>query len=498
MSVILIGSFIFGSLLAGFVVGRLMGRLGASAKHVEQTHQLERELAVLRDRLQHQEARALEVVQETADLETSLDDAKARLSMVASDLAASRAREEGVARELAEARSLLTSAHARLASRDVELAEARDSGSRLEAALEVEQRAAGQRLVDAERARDLVRLEIETLAQRMLEENGQALLQRSQASLEGLLNPLKERLQAFEGKVEKAYGDDSRDRTTLLERLRQMQETQGKLHADAEALTRALSGQSKAQGDWGEMVLERLLETAGLQEGREYELQVSSTGEDGQTLRPDVVISLPQGRAIVVDAKCSLTAFLAATRAESESVQAQALSAHLESIRSHVKRLGAKRYQELIGDRTLDVVLMFVPNEAAFHAALTQDLGLYEQAFRQGVVVCSPTTLLAALQLVGHVWRSEKQNTHARQIAEEAGRMLEKLAAFALDLDQVGARLDQAGQSWKDARARLSTGRGNVVSRAKKVLELGARMPRPEKLTALLEIDSGDEEGLGL
>jgi DNA recombination protein RmuC len=389
----------------------------------------------------------------------------------------------------------------RAAELEAALAEQREKATRLlaertrlEADLDAERRAAAERAAEAERAKQAVRAEIEVLAGRLLEEKGKAMLERSREGLQALLGPLGEKLRAFEAKVEKTYDQENRDRASLLQSLQLLQATQAKLHEDARSLARALTGESKAQGDWGELVLERVLETAGLTEGREYELQVSHTDEEGGRKRPDALVYLPGDRAIVVDAKCSLTAFVESMRAVDEDVREAALERHLASLRAHVKALAGKSYQDVLRQRTLDIVLLFVPNEAAFHAAISRDAGLYEEAFRQGVVLCSPTTLLAALQLIGHVWRSEKQNVNAQRIAEEAGRLLEKLSAFVGDLDGVGTRLTQAQEAFATARAKLATGRGNVLKKAADIAKLGARV-KGDKVHALLVEAGGEEAG---
>ncbi len=349
--------------------------------------------------------------------------------------------------------------------------------------------------LSGERAEGRLRAEVELLAGRLLDERGKAMLDRSHERLRFLLDPVAEKLKAFEAKVEKVYGDDRSDRAALREQLRLLQETQARLHEDAGNLARALTGDSKAQGDWGELILERVLETAGLTEGREFDLQLSRTDEDGCRKRPDAVVYLPANRAVIVDAKCSLTAFVEAMRAPEGDEREAALDRHLGSVRRHVKELAAKDYQDLLRQRTLDIVLLFVPNEAAFHAAIAREAGLYEEAFRQGVVLCSPTTLLAALRLIAHVWRSEKQNVNAQRIAAEAGKLLEKLGAFVDDLDQVGARLDQAKGAFQDARSKLATGRGNVMKRAADIQRLGARV-KPDRVESLTSegCEGGDEE----
>jgi DNA recombination protein RmuC len=344
-----------------------------------------------------------------------------------------------------------------------------------------------------ERGQERLRSEVELLAGRLLDEKGKAMLDRSHERLRFLLDPVAEKLRSFEAKVEKAYGDDRTDRAALREQLRMLGETQKRLHEDAESLARALTGDSKAQGDWGELILEKILETAGLTEGRDYDLQLSRTDADGGRKRPDAVVYLPENRAIIVDAKCSLTAFVEAMREPEGDEREAALDRHLGSVRKHVKELAAKEYQDVLRQRTLDIVLLFVPNEPAFHAAIAREPGLYEEAFRQGVVLCSPTTLLAALRLIAHVWRSEKQNANAQRIAEEAGKLLEKLGSFVEDLDAVGQRLDQAKDAWQGAKGKLSTGRGNVLKKAADLQRLGARV-KPGRAESLLnETDEDDD-----
>jgi DNA recombination protein RmuC len=371
---------------------------------------------------------------------------------------------------------------------------------RLAAELEAERRAARERQAEAARTRDAVRAEVEQLAGRVLDEKGQALVERSQEGMRALLAPVGEKLRAFEERIERTYGEEGRDRASLLRQLELLQQAQQSLSRQADGLSRALTGDSKVQGDFGELVLERVLETAGLTEGQEYDLQVSHLDEEGGRKRPDALVYLPGDRAIVVDAKCSLTAFVEATRAAGPDARESALDRHLASLRAHVRGLAGKSYASLLAHRTLDLVLLFVPSEAAFHAAIARAPSLYEEAFRQGVVVTSPTTLLAALRLVAHLWRSEKQNVNAQRIAEEAGKLLDKLSDFAADLDQVGVRLEQAQQSFGAAQAKLRSGRGNAMRKAAEVAQLGARV-KQEKLERLLRAaedgDGGGEEATG-
>lgn len=409
-----------------------------------------------------------------------------RAVSVASDLARARAGAERAA-ELEEA----------LATQREEAMRLVAERTRLSAELEAERRAAEARAADAERTREAVRAEIEVLAGRLLDEKGKAMLERSREGLQALLAPLGEKLKAFEAKVEKTYDQENRDRASLLRELKLLQDAQATLTKQADGLSRALTGQSKAQGDWGELVLERVLETAGLAEGREYDLQVSHTDDEGGRKRPDAIVYLPGERAVVVDAKCSLTAFVESTRAADDAGREAALDRHLASLRAHVKGLASKSYQDVLRQRTLDIVLLFVPNEAAFQAALSRDGTLCEDALRQGIVLCSPTTLLSALKLIAHLWRTEKQNANAQKIGEEAGKLLDKLSDFLADLDQIGNRLDQAQQSFVAAKGKLRTGRGNVMKKAEDLVKLGARVKGEKAHALLVEAGGEDEDAAG-
>jgi len=531
MDSVVIGAVALVFLAVGLGIGLYLRHLALASARGQARQEVEAELIAAREQLRAKESQHSEARQQVEALRADGERTQARVMELTAQLARVKAEADripelkaaaetwgqAIQRQQEELRAKsveAAKAHTRvseLESQDAERradlvaarqgmealqAEARGLGeekARLVADLEGERRAAQERLDEAIRTREQVRAEVEKLAGRVLDEKGNVLLDRSQLGIKALLDPLHEKLKSFESKVEKTYDQENRDRARLLESLKTLQDTQAKLHQDAEALSRALTGESKAQGDWGELVLERVLETAGLTEGREYDLQLSHTDDDGGRKRPDALVYLPGNRAVVVDAKCSLTAFVEAARAVTPEAREAALDAHVASIRAHVKGLAGKSYQDVVKERTIDIVLLFVPNEAAFHAAISRAAGLYEEAFRQRIVICSPTTLLAALQLISHVWRSEKQNANAKEIAEEAGRMLEKLSAFVEDLDDVGKRIDQAKESHTAARNKLRTGRGNVIGKAAAIARLGARV-KTEKVQTLL-LEGATEEG---
>lgn len=357
---------------------------------------------------------------------------------------------------------------------------------RAEAELELTRR-------DATQSHETLRAEFENLANRLLEEKGRVLATEQKRGLEGALAPLRDRLKQFEDTVTRVYDQENRDRASLLDLLRRLGESQNRLGREAETLSRALTGESKVQGDWGEMILEHLLQGVGLTEGREYHVQRSHTADDGARLRPDVIIDLPDGKAVVVDSKVAITAYVAWIRAETVEARTSALAAHVASVRGHIRDLAGKRYQEVLTSRSLDFVILFVPSEPAFHAALAADPGLYEEAWRHAIVLASPTTLLATLKVVAHVWQHEKQNANAARIAEEAGKLLEKFIGFARELDVVGERLRQAQESFDGAKAKLETGRGNLVGKAKALARLGAKLNRADRNNAILALDEEDD-----
>lgn len=384
-------------------------------------------------------------------------------------LGASAARVTELEAELAERDSHVEALRNRVAALSEALA-------RAEASLESER----VRATDIEKTRGEMKLEFESLSKRLLDEK----MAQSEKGIEGLLGPVREKLKTFEEKVQQTWDQDNRDRATLYAHLKGLAEAQGRLHADAQALSKALTGEARAQGEWGELVLERLLETVGLTEGREYDLQVDSVGEDGRRRRPDALVYLPGDRVIIVDSKCSLQAFIASSKAQSDEEREDDLAAHVHSLRTHVKLLSAKDYRLVTKSKTVDFVFLFVPNEAAFHAALSRAPELLEESLRQNVVIVSPTTLLTTLQMVHHVWRSERQTLNAQQIAADAGKMVDKLSAAMTSFDAVGQRLRQAGDSFDDAKRRLG-GKGSALSLAKRVHELGARVAKADQLAQL-------------
>ena len=331
-----------------------------------------------------------------------------------------------------------------------------------------------QRLNDLQGSRDELRAQFAELAGKIFDEREQRFAQTSNERLGQLLDPLKERIQSFEKRVEETYQQEARERFSLGKELERLQQLNLRLSDEATNLTRALTGQ-KTQGNWGELILERVLEHAGLEKGREYQTQVSLKGPDGERFQPDVLIMLPGDKQVVVDSKVSLTAYQQFVAADDQVIGQAALKQHVLSLRNHVKGLAGKDYKRLEGLHSLDFVLLFVPIEAAFSAALQAEPNLFQEAFDRNIVIVSPTTLLATLRVIDSLWKQERQSQNAREIAERAGWLYDKFVLFIQDLDEVGNRLQQLDKAYAAARNKLTEGRGNLVSRSEQLKLLGAR-----------------------
>lgn len=330
------------------------------------------------------------------------------------------------------------------------------------------------------------------LASEILEDKSKRFTEQNQTNLNQLLEPLKVKLTEFQGKVEEVYVNEGKDRSALSEQVKQLMALNNQLSKDAHNLTSALKGQSKAQGNWGELILERVLEASGLRKGHEYDVQESHTREDGSRAQPDVVVHLPEDRHLIIDAKMSLTAYEDHANAESDAQRDAALRRHLDSVRGHIKELAEKNYQQLYGLQSLDFVLMFIPVEPAFMLAISHDSELWQDAWKKNVLLVSPSTLLFVVRTVAHLWRQEQQNRNAQDIASRGAELYDKLVGFVDDLDKLGDRLNQAKDVYDKAYGKFTTGRGNVIRQAEMLKVMGVK---PTKQLPQSLIEPASEEG---
>ena len=408
----------------------------------------------------------------------------------ASQLASATADKQSGEARIAELQQRLQQTEQRLQQVQDQLQARSSELAQLQARQQEQQQAATDKLKLLEDARGQLTTQFKQLSQEILEEKSRRFTEQNQAGLKQILDPLKERIAGFEKQVSGAYDKESRDRIALFEQIRTLKDLNQQVADDARNLTKALRGESKTQGNWGEMILERILEASGLSKGREYETQFSA---EGASKRPDAVVHLPEGRDIVIDAKVSLTAYVNATESEDEAVREAAMKEHVASVRRQVLNLSAKDYQHIDSIRSPDFVLMFVPSESAFIEAIRRDPKLHEEAMARNVGLVSPSTLLPTLRTVEYLWRVDRQNNNAKEIARQAGKLYDKFVGFTEDMNKLGERLKQATASFDDASNKLSSGRGNLVGRAEKLYQLGAAASKRVDAKLLAAEEDGPE-----
>ncbi|MDK1180538.1 DNA recombination protein RmuC [Cronobacter sakazakii] len=320
--------------------------------------------------------------------------------------------------------------------------------------------------------------QFENLANRIFEQSRRQVDEQNRQSLSGLLSPLREQLDGFRRQVQESFGQEARERHTLAHEIRNLQQLNAQMAQEAINLTRALKGDNKAQGNWGEVVLARVLEASGLREGHEYETQVNIQLADRSRMQPDVIVRLPQGKDVVIDAKMTLVAYERYFNAEDDFSRELALNEHIASLRNHIRLLGRKDYQQLPGLRTLDYVLMFIPVEPAFLLAIDKQPELITEALKNNIMLVSPTTLLVALRTISNLWRYEHQSRNAQQIADRASRLYDKMRLFVDDMSAIGQNLDKASDSYRQAMKKLASGRGNLLAQAEAFRGMGVEVKR--------------------
>ncbi|MBB1313280.1 DNA recombination protein RmuC [Aliivibrio sp. SR45-2] len=347
-----------------------------------------------------------------------------------------------------------------------------------EARHEEERKASQEKLEILERAELRLKEQFENLANQLFEQKTKTVDEQNKVSLEGLLSPLKEQLEGFKRQVNDSFGFEAKERHTLVHEIRSLQQLNERMTQEAVNLTNALKGDNKQQGNWGEVVLGRVLKESGLREGHEYDTQVSMDDDEGKRFYPDVIVHLPDEKDVVVDSKMTLVAYERFFNSDDFNQKEQALDEHLMAIRAHLRGLSKKDYHKLNGLRSLDYVLMFIPVEPAFQVAIEADPSLISDAMEQNIIIVSPTTLLVALRTISNLWRNERQNQNAKIIAERATKLYDKMRLFVDDMEAVGGALDKANQSYQGAMNKLATGRGNIIRQAESFKELGVEVKR--------------------
>lgn len=348
--------------------------------------------------------------------------------------------------------------------------------------------------LEVEKLQEKFTKEFENLANKILEEKSEKFTKSNKENIENILTPLNKKIKEFEEKVEKSQKENISIHSALKEQLLHLQSQNLKITQEAENLTKALKGDSKMQGNWGELVLERVLEKSGLEKDREYSVQQSFQREDGSRVMPDVIINLPDGKKMVVDSKVSLTDYERYTNADDDD-KPKFLKDHINSLRRHVEQLSAKKYEDLYEMESPDFVLMFVPIEPAFAIAINEDNSLYNKAFEQNIVIVTPSTLLATLRTIDTMWSNEKQQRNAIEIAKQAGALYDKFEGFVSDLTKVGKKMDEAKTEYRGAMNKLVEGRGNIITTIEKLKKMGAKAKKslPEPILKRAQEDDLEE-----
>ena len=363
--------------------------------------------------------------------------------------------------------------------------------------LESQQDAHQRQLQQQQHTQEAFDTYLKQFAESSLKQQANQLSSQNQDQLGHLLNPLKQQLGDFRKKVDDVYDKDARDRAGLTQQINSLLELNNKLSSDAINLTKALKGDNKAQGNWGEMVLEQVLEQSGLRKGHEYHSQVNLTQTDGKRLQPDVVVHMPENKDVVIDSKVTLVAYERYQSAEDDADRSVALAEHLASVKAHIKGLSGKSYESAEGVSSLDYVLLFIPIESAYMLALQADADLFVSAMKSNIMLVSPATLLMVLRTIHNIWRYEHQSQNAKEISRQAEEMHKKLVDFVTSMDSVGSHLVRAQDAYDTAHKRLSSGRGNLINRAQKIVNLGGIQPKkalPDAMTEhASEEDAADE-----
>ena len=433
--------------ILGFIPAILLARSRTEAARQTGRQELATDLAILEERLASRDSRLQQLETDIAEKETKLN----------------------------ELTRLLTGLE-------------RDK-SRLAAELQEQAKSADEKLQVLNDAKEELQSQFENLANRIFEAKTKSFAEQSRANLDTILTPFKEKISEFEKQVNQAYASEGKERHSLIKEVQRLQELNQKLGEDAANLTKALKGDTKTQGTWGEIILERILEESGLRKGIEYDSQGGFRDTDGKLLKPDVIVHLPEEKDIIIDSKVSLVAYEKYVRAENDEQRDRAVREHLVSINAHLKGLESKKYDELPGVKSLDFVLMFIPVESAFMLAIEKDNEIFRKAFDQSIMIVSPSTLLVTLRTIQNIWRYEHQNKNALEIADRAGALYDKFVGFVNDLERVGDQIENTRKAYDGAHNKLVSGKGNLIGRAQSLIDLGVKSRKQLPATVLQESD---------
>ncbi|MDT8421073.1 MAG: DNA recombination protein RmuC [Desulfuromonadales bacterium] len=489
---ILISAVLSGAVLGAAVVWLTM-RKQADAVAVRLRGEAEFQVAALEEQLVSRQEELREQRSITDSLGRRVDEQLAALSQKAVEIA----RLEEKCSKIQGLEDQLRLNNSKLDQLADEKGEFAQENARLKEQLKSEQAKLIENIAVLNEAKETLKVEFQNVASQIFDDKSKRFADQSRANLDTILGPFRDQIRAFEQKVTDTYEKEGRERFSLMKEVQRLQDLNQQISEDAENLTRALKGDCKTQGTWGEMILERILEESGLRKGIEYDAQGGFRDAEGKLLKPDVIVHLPEERDIVVDSKVTLVAYERYVQAVEDDDRERAVKAHLQSINSHLKDLGSKQYDDLPGLRSLDFVLMFIPIESAFMLAIERDSEIFRKAFEQNIVIVSPSTLLVTLRTIQSIWRYEYQNRNALEIAQRAGDLYDKFVGFIEDLERIGESLERSKKIYDGAHNKLVSGRGNLINRAHGLLELGVKSKKqlPRELTEEARLELPEERG---
>lgn len=468
------------AIVSGLLVWLFLPRKTVDTDFERQKAEANVQLATLTEKLKNSENEIRKLLADLVDVESERKALSEQLRL------------EGAARATAEEKaSRVLGLEEALRSKQDEILGLREKNAELGTSIEGEKKRSEGQLTVLLQAKEALSEQFQNLANKIFEEKSVRFLEQNRTNLGVLLQPLEVQLKDFKAKVEETYDKESKQRFSLQNEIQKLLELNVKISEDAVNLTNALKGQSKTQGIWGELVLERVLEASGLQKGREYDVQVSLDRDDGKRSQPDVVVRLPENKHVIIDSKVSLTAYEAYCSAGDDDTRARELARHGDSIRRHVTELAEKNYQSLHGIQSLDMVLMFMPIERALSLAEEADPELIINAFRKQIIIVSPTNLLIALKTVSSLWQYENQNRYAQELARYCGALYDKFVGFVADLEDIGEKIEGAQGSYDAAFGKLTSGKGNLVRQVERIRQLGVK---PSKALPPSVIDSAMDQ----
>lgn len=450
----------------GLLIGALLNQKLTRQRWQQLKDELELEMRQVNEDAEHSLAQQQVLVD---DKETQLRQYQQRLEHHIEQLGKTQAQAERVP----TLEQQLSDSQRRQLELQLALSKANAMVQTIQAKADAQQESLHEKIATLESAETRLKLQFENLANRIFEERSENFKQQNNSQLESVLGPIKQQLEGFRRQIHESYTQEQSERSALKHQLEHLSQLNLKMSQDAINLTKALKGDNKQQGNWGEVILDRVLQESGLREGHEYHTQQDLKDDSGKRFKPDVIVHLPENKDVVIDAKMSLVSYERYFNSDDAQVREQAINEHVISLRNHIKGLGQKDYQRLHGLKSLDYVLMFIPIEPAFLLALEHDPSLVNFALEQNIMLVSPTNLLVALRTINNIWRYEYQNQHAQTIAKQAGRIYDKLCGYLEDMEKLGRALDNAEKTYHSAMNKLTSGKGNLVRQAHLMQQLG-------------------------